>query len=74
MPQPAVLIPVESSNLAAVGYDEMSHRLTVSFKSGTVYQYYAVPLSIYRALMASVSLGSFFARHIKTVYPYRRIT
>lgn len=69
----ASLIPVESSNLAAVGYDGRSAVLTILFRSGGAYQYYAVPPGVYDQLMASASLGSFFAARIRPIYPCCRI-
>lgn len=68
-----VMIPVESSNLAAIGYNGRSAVLTISFRSGGTYQYYAVPQAVYHQLMASASLGSFFAALIKPIYPCCRI-
>ena len=42
-------IPVSSSNLASVGYQDGI--LEVAFKSGSVYQYTGVPESVYEALI-----------------------
>ena len=66
-------IPVSSSNLASVGYDEMSHILEIEFRSGGVYQYSGVPRSEYEALMSASSLGSYFAANIRNRYSYRRV-
>ncbi len=65
------MIPVSSSNLAAVGYE--NGILHVRFNSGALYQYTGVPASIYQNLMNAASHGSYFAAHIRNVYPYRRI-
>ena len=48
---------VTSSNVAAVGYDEMSQTLEVEFKNSDVYQYFKVPENIYVSLMTSPSIG-----------------
>lgn len=38
-------IPVSSSNLASVGYDEISQALEIEFLHGGVYQYFGVSKS-----------------------------
>ena len=65
--------PVSSSNLKSVGYDNVSHTLEIQFHSGGVYQYMNVPPSVFAALMAASSHGSFFARAIRNCYHYRRV-
>lgn len=65
------MIPVSSSNLSAVGYEHQT--LYVSFNSGGTYAYSGVPESVYRGLMSAGSHGSYFASHVKNVYPYRKI-
>lgn len=64
-------IPVSSSNLASVGYQDGI--LEVAFKSGSVYQYTGVPDSVYEALMSAPSHGKFFAAFIRNNYPYRQV-
>ncbi len=64
-------IPVSSSNLASVGYQDGI--LEVAFKSGSVYQYTGVPESVYEALMSAPSHGKFFAAFIRNNYPYRQV-
>lgn len=64
-------IPVSSSNLASVGYQDGI--LEVAFKSGSVYQYTGVPKSVYEALMSAPSHGKFFAAFIRNNYPYRQV-
>ena len=69
----APMIPVESSNLSAVGYEPASSVLTIQFKSGGVYEYFAVPQAVYRQLLGSASVGSYFASSIRPLYPWRRL-
>ena len=57
--------PVNSSNLAAVGYDKDTQTLHVQFSSGGAYRYTGVPASTHQALMAAPSKGGFLAKHIK---------
>ena len=65
---------VRSSNLVSVGYDENSQTLEVEFKEGRVYRYFNVPMSVYIALMAASSVGSYHAANIKEKYKYEQIS
>ena len=66
--------PVSSSNLASVGYDEISHTLEIGFVNGSVYQYFQVPAHVYRDLMNAASHGSYFNEYIKDGgFRYRKI-
>jgi len=67
------MIPVSSSNIASVGYDETSRTLYVQFLKGSTYSYSNVPSSVYRCLMNAPSKGKYFAANIKNSYSYRRI-
>jgi hypothetical protein len=63
------LLHVQSSNIAAVGYDAVQNILYVQFKGkDTVYEYHGVPLETYVAMMNAESIGSFYARNIKNLY------
>ena len=63
---------VSSSNIASIGYDPGNMILEIEFLSGSVYQYYDVPQSIYDGLMAAD--GKFLAAYIKKGgYRYARV-
>ena len=64
------MIPVNSSNLRAVGYNPATQELTIEFYSG-VYTYSGVPQQIFDGLLSASSKGSYHHQHIKQ-YPYRR--
>ena len=64
---------VKSSNLRSVGYDVYRQVLEVEFHSGSVYQYFNVPLGIYDGLMSASSHGRFHYHRIRDNYHYRRI-
>lgn len=66
-------IGVRSSDLRSVGYDLNSSTLEIKFRSGGLYQYYNVPMSVYDGLMSASSHGKYFHRNIKGKYRYRRI-
>lgn len=56
--------PVESSNIASVGYDADAQLLEVQFTNGNRYQYAGVTPEQHDALVTAPSVGSHFARHI----------
>jgi hypothetical protein len=65
------MIPVSSSNLSSVGYE--NNTLYVSFNHGGTYSYSGVPYSVYENLLNAPSKGQYFARNIKNVYPYTKL-
>ncbi|MDE0778928.1 MAG: KTSC domain-containing protein [Nocardioides sp.] len=42
---------VVSDNVAAAGYDFTTHTLYITFKNGSTYEYYNVPVHLYEALL-----------------------
>lgn len=68
------LIPVFSTNVAAIGFESATSTLFVRFRSTSrVYRYRGVSESVYRAFLGSSSKGRFFAANIKDRYPYSRV-
>lgn len=65
--------PVESSNLAQIGYDDDSQTLRIEFHSGSVYDYYDVPYPIFWGLRRADSKGKFHHRYIRLSFRYLRI-
>jgi hypothetical protein len=53
------LIPVESSNIKAIGYVEEYNLLRVQFKDGSVYDYPGVSPDLHAQLMKAESKGHF---------------
>ena len=52
--------PVESTSIAAVGYEPESSTLEVEFRDGRVYRLCGVPEFLYQGLMLAGSKGKFF--------------
>lgn len=68
------LIPVQSGQIAAIGYDAVTQTLAVQFAKGkSVYHYAAVPAEVNAAFMASESKGKFFQGTIKPQYEHKLI-
>ena len=66
-------IPVQSSNLVSIGYDESLKILEIEFHSGTIYQYDGVPRVEYEQLMNASSHGRYLNVNIKNKFPYKQI-
>lgn len=68
------MVPVLSSNVAAIGFDDRSSTLIVRFHDGgRVYSYHGVPPAVYREFLAAPSKGRFLAQVIKGFYAYARV-
>lgn len=67
------MIPVESSNVESVGYDENQQVLYVRFLTGATYIYKGVNSYEFDGLLVAPSVGSYLHRNIKNNYPYERI-
>jgi len=67
------MIPVSSSNVESVGYDEDEQTVFVQFLNGSIYVYKGVALHEFENLRDAASIGSYLHRNYKNVYPYERI-
>ena len=68
-------IPVDSSQIAEIGYDREKSVLEIQFKRGlTVYHYADVPPEVYYDLMHSESIGRYFNAQVKEHYAYHKLT
>lgn len=65
--------PLESSSLAAAGYDPATSTLEIEFRHGSIYRYFMVPRSIYQAFSTASSKGRFFVAEIRDHYPFERV-
>lgn len=63
-----------SSVVKSIVYENEHSRLTVTFVSGRVYEYYLVPPSVAEAFNAARSKGTYFNQHIRDRYTCREIT
>lgn len=63
------MTPVESNQIAAIGYDDATSTLAVTFTRGTgaIYHYPNVSRETYDAFMEAESKGNFFGQHIKNL-------
>jgi hypothetical protein len=72
------MIPVESSNVSAFGYDDDKQILYVNFRgknneADRLYSYYDVEPDVYTAFMESDSKGQFVWQYLRNRYNYARL-
>jgi hypothetical protein len=65
--------PLDSTTLAAAAYDIATGVLELEFRSGALYHYFSVPLSLYPDLIAADSKGRFFNHSIRNCFPLARV-
>lgn len=70
---PIALSPVVSSQVAAIGYDEESKTLAVTFTrgEGAIYHYPDVQPATFVAMKTADSIGAYFGQHIKPL-PFKK--
>jgi hypothetical protein len=68
-------MPVDSTAIAAIGYDPGTGVLEIEFKpSGEVYRYFQVPAREYQAFLEASSKGTYLDQHFKKAgYRYERL-
>lgn len=64
------MVPVSSSMIRAVGYDQ--GKLYVEFSGGATWEYDA-PLDMYEGLIGAGSAGSFFHNNVKNAFDGRQV-
>jgi hypothetical protein len=65
---PEDMVPVDSSAMDAVKYDDLMEVLTIQFGNGRTYDYLDVPPEVYEDFLEAASKGSFFRRNIEDTY------
>jgi len=75
-----IMVPVNSTNLLAVGYESETLTLYVQFKNGRTYKYHRVPEQVYLDILAfnqspNLSIGQYFEKAVKGgQYKYTEVT
>ena len=68
------MIPVSSSNVQKIGYDEANQVLYVRFNNNTLYSYQGVPIAVFYGLRNAPSVGSYLDANIKKAsYVYQQL-
>lgn len=67
-------VPVSSSTVSAVGYDEESNTLGVRFQNGSEYHYFGVPRDVFDGIQSASSVGRYLDQAIKKAgYSFSRV-
>ena len=69
----AFMVPVESSQLAAIGYDKQTGQAYVRFRNNSLYEYDGVAESVVNDIINAESVGRQFNLSLKYGFSYRRI-
>ncbi len=64
---------VDSSWIAAIGYDEHAEEAYVRLIAGGLYAYEGVPSALWRAFATAASKGTFVNELLKPGCPYRKL-
>lgn len=67
------LIPVDSSSVLGIGYNEDQRVLYVQYADGEVYEYFKVPKNDYLELLTAKSIGWSVNKRIKPYYNFQKI-
>lgn len=70
---PLTMAPVESSQIAAIGYDAATLTLGITFKQGGHYRYAAVQPEDFEAFRTAPSAGRHFDKFIRGRFSYQRV-
>ena len=67
-------VEVDSSMIAAVGYDAASGEMEAVFHNGQVWRYQEVPEETYTELLAADSKGRYMRHAVIGIYPEYRVS
>ena len=67
------LTPVQSSHIAAVGYDAPTSDLHVQFKDGNTYVYHGVPPALHQQLAKAESIGTFLHQNLRGKFKHSKL-
>ena len=68
-----LVVALESSTIASVGYDLAQKLLQLEFCSRTIYHYFGVPAAVHTALLEAPSKGRYFNQTIRGRFRYRLV-
>ena len=63
-----------SSVIRDFNYDSEAQELTITFITGRIYVYLAVPAEVYDDFSTAFSKGTFFNQHIRDAHEFRERT
>ena len=70
---PVTMFAVQSSSILSIGYDEEAQGLHIMFNGGHEYVYRDVPAELWEQFREANSIGKFFSREIRGIYPTKKV-
>ena len=67
------MVPAASEAIDLFEYDDSQLLLTITFNSGSRYEYAMVPPSIFEEFKQAESKGRYFIAEIRNFFPYARV-
>ena len=64
--------PVNSSDIASIGYDAATQTLEIEFRATGVYRYFSVPPEVFETIRTTPSPGKFFLQTIKGKFAWEK--
>ena len=65
--------PIQSTNIAAIGFDKVHSIIHIEFKSGGAYRYLECDQELYDGLANARSVGRFFHVKIRDIKPFVKV-
>ena len=62
------MVRVNSSAISAIGYDQSTQRMRITFTKGDSYDFCGVPYHVYEGLLSASSKGTYYNDHIRDRY------
>lgn len=63
---------IKSGNIKSIDYNPDAKTLSVRFAQGQTYHYDQVPQHVYDQMMAAPSTGSYFYKHVRNSFKFRK--
>jgi hypothetical protein len=63
-----------STAISNIEYDRRAERLTVTFVTGRIYEYFDVPAEVAASFRSAFLKGTFFNGYIRDRYDFRELT
>jgi len=68
-----MVIPVKSSLIKAIGYNEDHETMTVEFKAGGTFEYALITPELWKEFREAPSTGKYFVANIKGKFPTKQL-
>jgi len=66
-------IPISSSTIRSIAYDQQTMTLEVAFVNERVYQYFDVPEHVFQGFLVAPSAGAYLNANIRNIYRYAQV-